>query len=83
MENDDRPAFFDQGACRTAPIEWFFPERGADTTRAKKICAGCPVLDVCREHGLHERHGIWGGLSERERRRVRAQRRAAAAQGAA
>ena len=70
-ENDDRPAWFAAAACATAPIDWFFPDRGQDSSRAKDICAACPVRELCLEHFLHERHGIWGGLSERERRRVR------------
>lgn len=82
MENDDRPAFWRFAACRDADADWFFPDRGEDTRRAKAICAGCPVRDVCLEHNLHERFGIWGGLSGRERRSVRAQRRADAAMNA-
>jgi WhiB family redox-sensing transcriptional regulator len=42
---------------------------------AKKICADCPVLKECAEHALHHEHyGVWGGMSERERRRVRSER---------
>lgn len=74
-ENDDRPAWFAAAACATAPIDWFFPDRGQDSSRAKDICAACPVRELCLEHFLHERHGIWGGLSERQRRQLRAQRR--------
>ena len=38
--------------------------------RAKLVCAGCPVLEMCREHALSvgEPYGVWGGLSETERR---------------
>jgi WhiB family redox-sensing transcriptional regulator len=54
----------------------FFPERGASTREAKAVCRGCEVRDECLEYALDqgEKFGIWGGLSERERRRVRRQR---------
>ena len=63
----------------------FFPERGASTREAKEVCRGCVVREDCLEYALAngEKFGIWGGLSERERRRLRRQRamqrRAAAA----
>lgn len=68
------------GACNAHETEMFFhpeDERGAARARreraAKQVCAGCPVLSVCRAHALHthEQHGVWGGLSEYERARVR------------
>lgn len=74
MENDDRPAWFDDGACRDQPLDLFFPKQGEDTSRAKAICARCPVEDLCCEYGFTQRFGIWGGLSERERRRIRRER---------
>lgn len=51
----------------------FFPSRGADVGRAKTICGGCPVRAECLDYALthSERFGVWGGLSERERRRIR------------
>jgi len=51
----------------------FFPERGASTREAKEVCRGCVVRENCLEFALAngEKFGIWGGLSERERRRVR------------
>ena len=53
-----------------------FPKRGASTREAKSVCAGCEVKDDCLEYALvnGEKFGIWGGLSERERRRLRRQR---------
>jgi len=56
--------------------EAFFPEKGGSTREAKRICSGCEVRAECLEYALanDERFGIWGGLSERERRRVRRQR---------
>ena len=59
--------------CRGSDPRLFFPERGESTTDAKAMCARCPVADQCHEdamvHGT--KHGIWGGLSERERRVAR------------
>jgi WhiB family redox-sensing transcriptional regulator len=65
------------GLCAETDPEAFFPEKGGSTRDAKRVCAGCPVRSECLEYALgnDERFGIWGGLSERERRRVRLQRR--------
>lgn len=52
----------------------FFPERGQPTWPAKLVCAECPVREPCLEAGMREHQGIWGGLSERERRKLRRQR---------
>ena len=54
----------------------FFPERGASTREAKEVCRGCEVRIDCLEYALQngEKFGIWGGMSERERRRIRRQR---------
>lgn len=70
--------------CLGVDPNLFFPERGASTREAKEVCRGCVVQDECLEFALSngEKFGIWGGRSERERRRVRRQRalaRAAAA----
>ncbi|MEM7323501.1 MAG: WhiB family transcriptional regulator [Actinomycetota bacterium] len=67
------------GACRGLDPDLFFPERGESTADAKAVCAGCVVRAECLEWALatRERFGIWGGTSERERRRLR--RSAAAA----
>lgn len=64
-------------ACVGSDPELFFPSRGESTREAKTICRGCDVRIDCLEHALAEgeKFGIWGGLSERERRRVRRQRR--------
>jgi WhiB family redox-sensing transcriptional regulator len=63
--------------CAETDPEAFFPEKGGSTREAKRVCAGCPVRMQCLEYALgnDERFGIWGGLSERERRRIRLQRR--------
>jgi hypothetical protein len=62
-----------EGLCAQTDPEAFFPEKGGSTRAAKAICAGCPVIDECLRYALDndERFGIWGGLSERERRRVK------------
>jgi WhiB family redox-sensing transcriptional regulator len=59
--------------CAQADPEAFFPEKGGSTKEAKKVCAVCPVQQECLEYALlnEERFGIWGGKSERERRRLR------------
>jgi WhiB family redox-sensing transcriptional regulator len=55
--------------------EAFFPEKGGSTREAKKVCRSCEVRAECLEYALEhdERFGIWGGLSERERRRIKRQ----------
>ena len=74
-----------RGNCATRPPDTFFPSDGVGVEIAKRICEGCPVQEPCLEYALQngEKFGIWGGMSERERRRIRRQRalaRAAAAQ---
>ena len=55
--------------------EAFFPEKGGSTREAKRVCLSCDVRGECLEYALanDERFGIWGGLSERERRRLKKQ----------
>ncbi|HRN90538.1 MAG TPA: WhiB family transcriptional regulator [Candidatus Saccharibacteria bacterium] len=59
--------------CAQTDPETFFPEKGSSVRDAKKICAGCEVRAQCLEYALanDERFGVWGGLSERERRNFR------------
>ena len=66
--------------CLGVDPDLFFPERGASTREAKEVCRGCVVREQCLEYALvnGEKFGIWGGLSERERRRIRRQRAQAA-----
>ena len=66
----------EQANCLGVDPDLFFPERGASTREAKEVCRGCIVRDLCLEYALvnGEKFGIWGGLSERERRRIRRQR---------
>ena len=63
--------------CAETDPEAFFPEKGGSTREAKRVCSGCEVRAECLESALanDERFGIWGGLSERERRRIRLARR--------
>ena len=62
--------------CLGVDPDLFFPERGASTKEAKEVCRGCIVREDCLEYALShgEKFGIWGGMSERERRRLRRQR---------
>ncbi len=66
-----------EALCAETDPEAFFPEKGGSTRDAKRVCTGCTVRAECLEFALanDERFGIWGGLSERERRRLRMQQR--------
>jgi WhiB family redox-sensing transcriptional regulator len=66
------------GLCANVPPSTFFPSDGAGVEVARRICADCPVKSPCLEHALVNRidHGVWGGTSERERRRILKRRRA-------
>jgi WhiB family redox-sensing transcriptional regulator len=57
-------------ACRGTDLEVFFPERGESAGPARRVCAACPVRQPCLDYAITNRivHGIWGGLTERERR---------------
>jgi WhiB family redox-sensing transcriptional regulator len=71
---DENPLSWQADAvCAQTDPEAFFPEKGGSTRDAKKICAGCDVKAQCLEYALanDERFGIWGGLSERERRKLK------------
>ena len=71
--DDTLLAWQDQALCAQTDPEAFFPEKGGSTREAKRICVGCEVKQECLEYALmqDERFGIWGGLSERERRRLK------------
>lgn len=73
------PAFMDLGSCRGMDPDIFFPDRGDSLAPAKEICVECIVKDECLEYAVEhgERFGVWGGTSERERRRIRKRRRQA------
>jgi len=63
--------------CRTLAPSEFFPSDGVGVDRARKICEQCTVQPDCLEYALTYRidHGVWGGASERERRRILRRRR--------
>lgn len=72
-----------RGRCANVPPATFFPSDGSGVEAARKICADCPVKQACLEYALVQRidHGVWGGCSERERRRILKRRRAEAPAG--
>jgi len=74
---DSPTAWMAEGNCRLYPPAVFFPSDGVGVDRARKICRDCPVAARCLEYALEERieHGVWGGCSERERRRILKRRR--------
>ena len=63
----------ERALCAQTDPEAFFPEKGGSTREAKRVCMVCEVRVQCLDYALanDERFGIWGGLSERERRRVK------------
>lgn len=71
--DDGQLAWQADALCAQTDPEAFFPEKGGSTRDAKKVCGACPVKQQCLEYALSndERFGIWGGMSERERRRLR------------
>lgn len=68
--------WLDYANCTGVDAKLFYPDRGESTREAKEVCRGCEVRHDCLEFALQngEKFGIWGGLSERERRRIRRQR---------
>ena len=72
---DEEEGWQERALCAQTDPEAFFPEKGGSTREAKKICTGCEVKAECLEYALanDERFGIWGGLSERERRKLKRQ----------
>ena len=68
------------GLCRVEPPPRFFPSDGVGVEVAKRICADCPVKTPCLEYALENRidHGVWGGTSERQRRRILKKRKTGA-----
>jgi WhiB family transcriptional regulator, redox-sensing transcriptional regulator len=72
-EVDSALAWQADALCAETDPEAFFPEKGGSTRDAKRICESCEVRSECLDYALEndERFGIWGGLSERERRKLR------------
>ncbi len=74
QDSDDAELTWQERAlCAQTDPEAFFPEKGGSTRDAKRICTSCDVRGECLEYALgnDERFGIWGGLSERERRKLK------------
>lgn len=76
-DDDTATAWMLEGNCRLHPPATFFPSDGVGVDRARKICGSCPVAEPCLEYALEHRieHGVWGGHSERARRRILKSRR--------
>lgn len=72
-EESSEMSWQERSLCAQTDPEAFFPEKGGSTREAKKVCVGCDVRQECLEYALahDERFGIWGGLSERERRKLK------------
>jgi WhiB family redox-sensing transcriptional regulator len=73
LDELDQYDWQERALCAQTDPEAFFPEKGGSTREAKRICASCEVRAECLDYALafDERFGIWGGLSERERRRLK------------
>ena len=65
-------SWMSRGNCADRDPSIFFPSDGVGVERAKKLCEGCPSQSPCLEYALANRveHGVWGGASERQRRRI-------------
>ena len=72
-EDEGELAWQTDALCAQTDPEAFFPEKGGSTRDAKRVCEACPVQAECLDYAMSkdEKFGIWGGLSERERRRLR------------
>jgi WhiB family transcriptional regulator, redox-sensing transcriptional regulator len=70
-------AWMARGSCVEEHPSFFFPSDGVGVMRARKVCVNCQVRIDCLEYALENRieHGVWGGASERERRRILKRRR--------
>jgi WhiB family redox-sensing transcriptional regulator len=69
-----------RAACRGVEPDIFYPLTDEDAVAAKSVCAQCSVRQACLEYALthREKEGVWGGATERERRRILRQRRRSA-----
>lgn len=70
-------AWQDDATCIGTDTALFFSSAQQDIDTAKAVCAECPVKSQCLNANIYEKEGVWGGLDERERRRLRRKRRAA------
>ena len=73
LSGEEEKSWQTKSNCMGVDPDLFFPERGASTREAKEVCRGCVVREECLEYALSngEKFGLWGGMSERERRRLR------------
>lgn len=73
MSSQADPRLGTLSACLDTPAEMFFPERGGSVDEAKAVCSSCRIREACLEYAIanNEQFGIWGGHTERERRRIR------------
>lgn len=76
LETQPQPSdedWYSQALCPETDPDAFYPEKGGSTAEAKKVCRGCPVRKQCLQWALDndERFGVWGGMSDRERRRLK------------
>lgn len=73
---EEEPGWQQRALCAQIDPEAFFPEKGGSTREAKRVCLVCEVRDDCLAYALDndERFGIWGGMSERERRKMKRNR---------
>lgn len=80
VEGDEDMSWQHKALCSQTDPEAFFPEKGGSTRDAKRVCARCEVRQECLQWAIEhdERFGIWGGMSERERRRYKKEHRARA-----
>lgn len=76
----------ERAACAEVDVNMFFPEKGQSVSDPKRICRGCEVREQCLEYALtfgDSLHGVWGGMSDLERRKLRQQRAAGTAEAVA
>lgn len=73
----DVAKWWDLGACRGLDAAIFYPDDEAEAQAAKSVCDSCMVKQTCLDHALsfREKAGVWGGATERDRRRIIRQRR--------
>lgn len=73
VPEDEGTGWQERGLCSQTDPEAFFPDKGGSTREAKKVCLQCEVRDECLQYAIDndERFGVWGGLTERERRALR------------
>lgn len=72
VDDDSELEWQDAALCAQADPEVWFPEKGGSTLAPKRVCARCPVRAPCLAFALERKdhYGVYGGLSERERRRL-------------